>query len=72
MLFVKLTKQPNGSIKAETDRSVIGYFDDMTVEQVTTYLLERAESTGETIRFVDEFQERQEHIDFQRLMKRKF
>lgn len=72
MMFVRLTEEPTGSIKAETDRAVIGYFDDMTIEQVTRYLVDRAEAVGEEVRFVDSFQERQETVDFSRLMKRKF
>jgi hypothetical protein len=71
MMFVKLTKQPDGSIKAETSRQVLGYFED-TAEKVAAYLVDQAEAVGETIRFVDDFEEREEIIDFQRLMKRHF
>ena len=72
MMFVKLTHLENGSIRAETARATIAVFDDMTESEVAAYLVERAEEAGETVRFVDEFVEQEEHIDFQRLMKRHF
>ena len=72
MIFVKLTELEDGSIKAESARAELGYFEEMTAAEVAAYLVERAEQVGETIRFVDEFEEHEEHVDFQRLMKRHF
>ncbi|HOS95235.1 MAG TPA: hypothetical protein PLD23_03525 [Armatimonadota bacterium] len=72
MMLVKLTEMDDGTVKAETARAVLGFFEDMTVSDVAAFLVKRAEDVGETIRFVDKLDEPTEHIDFQRLMKRKF
>lgn len=70
MMLVKLTRTEDGAIKAETPRRVIGYFEDMEEHDVAAYLVQQAESIGESVRFVDEFEEREERVDFTRLMKR--
>jgi len=72
VLLVKLTRTEDGRIKAETPRRVIGYFSDMDEHDVAAYLVQQAQAIGESIRFVDEFEPQEEHIDYSRLMKRRF
>jgi hypothetical protein len=50
---------------------VIGYFEDMSREDVIEYLVNQAEEVGEQIRFVDDLPERQETVSIQQLMKGK-
>lgn len=71
MLLVKLTEMEDGSIKAESSRQVIGYFEDMSREDVIEYLVNQAEEVGEQIRFVDDLPELQETVSIQQLMKGK-
>ena len=68
MMFVKLSETKSGSIKAETYRKTLGYFDDMTVAEVAAYLVERAEAVGEAVRFVDDLDEPEEVINVERIM----
>jgi hypothetical protein len=71
MMLVKLTELEDGSIRAESSRQVIGYFDDMSREDVIEYLVNQAEQVGEQIRFVDELEEREEPVSIRHLMKGK-
>jgi len=74
MLLIKLTEREDGSIVAETPRRVIGTFPNATREDVIAFLQEKAEECGEEVRIVDEFepQDREEYINFARLMRRRY
>lgn len=69
MMLVKLVEQEDGSIKAETPRKVIGYFEDMTVQEVREYLARRAAEADIAIRFVDDFEVREPPLNVRSLMR---
>jgi len=71
MVLIKLTQLDDGSIKAETPRQTIGYFEDITLQEVREYLADQATEVGESVRFVDHFEEREEPLNMKYLMKGK-
>ena len=73
MLLIKLTQQEDGTVIAETRRDIIGEFPNSNIQDVTAFLLEKAEEIDEEVRIVEEFPEvEEERVNFSRLMKKRW
>jgi hypothetical protein len=69
MILVKLTERDDGTLVAESPKGVIGYFDDMELQELKEYLVAKAAQADETVRFVEDFEEREESVSIERLMR---
>lgn len=68
-MLVKITEQSSGTFLVEGRRGKLGTFENTTRTQIVNLLREKANEIGETLRVVDEFEERPENIDWSKVMK---
>lgn len=74
MLIIKLTERADGTIIAETPRQILGKFPNATREDVISFLQHKARECDEQLRIVTDFDtmETEEHVNFTKLMRRRF
>ena len=68
-MLVKITEEPGGTFVVEGPRGRLGSFKDTTREDLVRYLRDKANEIGEGLRVVDEFEEREENVDWSKVMK---
>ncbi|NCO42830.1 MAG: hypothetical protein COZ06_04700 [Armatimonadetes bacterium CG_4_10_14_3_um_filter_66_18] len=68
-MIVKLTELPDRSFKVESPRNTLGTFKDTTRGDLVRYLRDKANEIGESLRIVTEFEEREEKLDWSKVMK---
>lgn len=68
-MVVRISRRADGSFQVASPRGTLGVFKNTTREALVRFLRDKANEIGEGLRVVDEFEQRPENVDWEKIMK---